>query len=167
MLLRFDTRATKLLRQLPQRYAYTGVELALLTLLAFQLARLTWAVLTPVGPLGDWRPAAAPVAPPTEAAVLRDFDAFYRTAADAGPVAVTSLNLTLLGTRVDTVSGRGSAIIDSNGMQASFLIGEEVMPGVRLAAVDFDNVTLERSGVREKLYLDQSAPAASMPVPAQ
>lgn len=167
MLLRFDQRAARLLRQLPQRYAYSGVELALLTLLALQLARLVWAGLTPVQPLGDWRPAGASVAAPTEAAVLRDFDAFYRTAADAGPVAITSLNLTLLGTRVDTVSGRGSAIIDSNGAQASFIVGEEVMPGVRLAAVDFDNVTIERSGMREKLYLDQSAPAANAPAPVQ
>lgn len=167
MLLRFDQRAAKLLRQLPQRYAYTGLELGLLTLLALQLARLAWTVLTPVQPLGDWRPAAAPAAAPTEAAVLRDFDPFFRTAVDTGPVAVTNLNLTLLGTRVDTVSGRGSAIIDSNGVQSSFLVGEEVMPGVRLAAVDFDNVTVERSGVREKLYLDQSAPAANAPVPAR
>lgn len=162
MLLRFDQRAAKLLRQLPQRYAYTGAELLVLTLLAVQLARLTWAVLTPVEPLGEWRPATSAPAAPSEAAVLRDFDAFFRTTADTGPVAITSLNLTLLGTRVDTVSGRGSAIIDSNGVQASFLVGEEVMPGVRLEAVDFDNVTISRSGAREKLYLDQSA-AASAP----
>jgi general secretion pathway protein C len=160
MLLRFDQRAARLLRQLPQRYAYSGLELVLLTVLALQLARLAWAVLTPVEPLGDWRPSAAPAAAPIEAPVLRDFDAFFRTSADTGPVAVTSLNLTLLGTRVDQVSGRGSAIIDSNGTQSSFLVGEEVMPGVKLAAVDFDNVTIERSGTREKLYLDQSTPAA-------
>jgi general secretion pathway protein C len=84
-------------------------------------------------------------------------------------VAITSLNLSLLGTRVDTVSGRGSAIIDSNGVQASFLVGEEVMPGVRLDAVDFDNVTISRSGAREKLYLDQStsAPTTSPAEPAR
>lgn len=169
MLLRFDQRAAKLLRQLPQRYAYTGAELLVLTLLAFQLARLSWAVLTPVEPLGDWRPATGTPAAPAEAAVMRDFDAFFRTTADTGPVAITSLNLNLLGTRVDTVSGRGSAIIDSNGVQASFLVGEEVMPGVRLEAVDFDNVTITRSGAREKLYLDQSAsaPAATPAEPAR
>lgn len=165
MLLRFDQRARGLLNRLPQRYAYTGAELLLLTLLALQLARLSWAVLTPVEPLGDWRPSAAVAAAPTEAPELRDFDAFFRTSADTGPVAVTALNLTLLGTRVDQVSGRGSAIVDANGVQASFLVGEEVMPGVRLAAVDFDNVTIERGGAREKLYLDQSAPAATPTMP--
>ena len=163
MLLQFDQRARRLLRQLPRRYAYTGAELLLLTFLALQLARLTWAVLTPVDPLGDWRAPAAAAAP-AEAAVLRDFDPFFRTATDSGPVAVTSLNLSLLGTRVDTVSGRGSAIIDAGGVQTSFLVGETVMPGVTLEAVDFDNVTIVRGGAREKLYLDQSAVPGVVPV---
>lgn len=166
MLLRFDQRVRGLLRQLPRRYAYTGAELLLLTFLALQLARLAWAILTPVEPLGEWRAASATTGAPTEAEVLRDFDPFFRTAADAGPVAVTSLNLTLLGTRVDTVSGRGSAIIDAGGSQASFMVGEQVMPGVTLEAVDFDNVTIARGGAREKLYLDQSAAPASAPTTA-
>ena len=167
MLLRFDQRAVRLLREWPQRYGYTGAELLVLTLLALQLARLSWAVLTPVEPLGDWRSAGGAGAAPTEAVVLRDFDSFFRTTTDTGPVAVTSLSLTLLGTRVDTVSGRGSAIVDANGVQSSFLVGEEVMPGVTLEAVDFDNVTIARGGVREKLFLDQSAPVAAPPVAAQ
>jgi general secretion pathway protein C len=162
MLLQFDQRARRLLRQLPRRYAYTGAELLLLTFLALQLARLTWALLTPVEPLGDWRTPSA-VAAPAESAVLRDFDPFFRTASDGGPVMVTSLNLNLLGTRVDTVSGRGSAIIDAGGVQASFLVGEAVMPGVTLEAVDFDNVTISRGGTREKLYLDQSAAPGALP----
>lgn len=160
MLLRSDTRIRRLLHRWPRRYAYTGLELVLLTFLAFQLARLVWAIVTPVDPVGDWtKPAAGPGPALAESPILRDFDPFFRTSANAGPVAVTSLNVTLLGTRVDTVSGRGSAIIDSGGVQSSFLVGEEVMPGVRLAAVDFDNVTLERGGTREKVYLDQSTPA--------
>lgn len=167
MLLQFDQRARRLLRQLPRRYGYTGAELLLLTFLALQLARLLWAGLTPVEPLGEWRPVGASTAAPAEAPVLRDFDPFFRSSADVGPVAVTSLNLGLLGTRVDTVSGRGSAIIDAGGVQASFLVGEEVMPGVTLEAVDFDNVTISRGGAREKLYLDQSATPAATPVTPQ
>ncbi|MDO9486885.1 MAG: type II secretion system protein N [Sphingomonadaceae bacterium] len=163
MLLQFDQRARRLLRQLPRRYVYSGAELLLLTILALQLARLTWAVLTPVDPLGDWRASPAAAAP-AEAAVLRDFDPFFRTASDSGPVAVTSLNLSLLGTRVDMISGRGSAIIDAGGVQTSFLVGEAVMPGVTLEAVDFDNVTIVRGGAREKLYLDQSAVPGTAPV---
>lgn len=164
MLLQFDQRARRLLRQLPRRYAYTGAELLLLTFLALQLARLVWAGLTPVEPLGDWRPSTGAAAAPAEAAVLRDFDPFFRTSTDGGPVSVTSLNLSLLGTRVDTVSGRGSAIIDAGGVQTSFLVGEAVMPGVTLEAVDFDNVTISRGGAREKLYLDQSAAPGAAPI---
>lgn len=164
MLLQFDQRARRLLRQLPRRYAYTGAELLLLTFLALQLARLVWAGLTPVEPLGDWRPSTGASAAPAEAAVLRDFDPFFRTSTDGGPVSVTSLNLSLLGTRVDTVSGRGSAIIDAGGVQTSFLVGEAVMPGVTLEAVDFDNVTISRGGAREKLYLDQSAAPGAAPI---
>lgn len=159
MLLRFDARTRRLLQRLPHRHIYTGAELALLTFLAFQLARLAWAIVTPVEPLGDWTRASGHVSRlPVEAPILRDFDPFFRSAGQAGPVAVTSLNLMLLGTRVDTVSGRGSAIIDSGRVQTSYAVGEEVMPGVILAAVDFDNVTIERGGVREKIYLDQSTP---------
>jgi len=155
MLLRLDARARRLLQRLPSRYVYTGAELLLLTFLAFQLARLAWAAVTPVEPLGDWtRPRGAPA--PAESPILREFDPFFRTAADAGPVTVTSLDLVLLGTRVDTVSGRGSAIVEVGGVQASFLVGEEVIPGARLVGVDFDSVTIERGGAREKLYLDQS-----------
>ena len=33
------------------------------------------------------------------------------------------------------------------------------MPGVRLAAVGFDNVTIDRAGTREQIFLDQSEPA--------
>ncbi|MFC3710945.1 type II secretion system protein N [Sphingoaurantiacus capsulatus] len=163
MLLRFDERARRLLKELPHRYAYTGAELLLLTFVALQLARLVWTVATPVEPLGNWR-APAPTAAPAEAPVLREFDPFFRTASDSGPVAVTSLNLSLLGTRVDTVSGRGSAILDVGGTQQSFLVNEEVMPGVKLQAVDFDSVTIARGDTREKLYLDQSAVPSTPPV---
>ena len=64
------------------------------------------------------------------------------------------------------MSGRGSAIIDAGGVQTSFLVGEAVMPGVTLEAVDFDNVTIARGGVREKLYLDQSAAPGAAPAAA-
>jgi general secretion pathway protein C len=84
------------------------------------------------------------------------------TAADA----VSSLDLVLVGTRVDAASGRGSAIIATpDGRQQSIGVGEEIMPGVRLAAVDFESVTLDRGGARETLYIDQSTPQPA-PAPA-
>jgi len=162
MLLRTDGGFRALLRQLPQRYGMTAVELALIALLAVQGARAVWATVTPVEPLGAWAvPVSAPAAPPLPAG----FDAFNRSAA-TGPATVTSLGLTLLGTRVDTVSGRGSAIIGAGGLEQSYAVGEEVAPGVTLAAVAFDSVTLDRGGVKELLYLDQSATGAPVVTPA-
>jgi general secretion pathway protein C len=89
----------------------------------------------------------------------------------AGPAAadtVSSLDLVLLGTRVDAASGRGSAILATpDGQQKSVGVGEEIMPGVRLAAVEFESVTLDRGGALEQLYIDQSGSAANAAPPRQ
>jgi general secretion pathway protein C len=161
MLLRTDGGFRALLRQLPQRYGLTVAEGLLIAVLAVQGARAIWAVVTPVAPLGAWEvPAATPAAPPLPAG----FDAFNRNAQPAAAT-ITSLGLTLVGTRVDTVSGRGSAIIGSGGVEQSYAVGDEIAPGVTLAAVAFDSVTLDRGGAREMLYLDQSATSAPVVTP--
>ena len=156
MRLVMDGRARRLLRRVPVINIYSATELALLGLLAVQVARLTWALVTPVGPLGDWRPATPAVAGlPADA--LASFDPFFRLGAPAGPATVTSLQLTLFGTRIDEAQGGGSAIIAGpDGVQNSVAVGQEVAPGVRLKAVAFDHVTLDRGGVDEDLFLDQS-----------
>jgi general secretion pathway protein C len=78
---------------------------------------------------------------------------------------VTSLNLKLYGVSENRATGRGSAIIAApDGLQRSFAVGEEVMPGVTLVGVSFDGVTIDRGGTREQLYLDQS-PAATVVAP--
>jgi general secretion pathway protein C len=135
-------------------------EVVIVALLASQVARLVWTVAVPVGPLGAWSaPARVPAAP--DPTLLGSFDAFFRQAADDEAATVSSLALSLLGTRVDTVSGRGSAIIATpEGTQASFLVGETIMPGVRLRSVEFDGVTIDRGGAAERLFLDQSSGSA-------
>lgn len=160
MQLPIDARARALLRRLPLNILYRLVELALMALLALQVARLIWAAVTPVGPLGDWRlPAAGVGAGAPE--LLRGFDPFFRLAgpqSQAAPVAVTGLQLTLFGTRLNAASGRGSAIIAGpDGVQTSYAVGEEVSPGVTLKAVFFDHVTLSRGGAEEDLFLDQGS----------
>ncbi len=117
------------------------------------LARAVWLAITPAGALGDWQ---AP-APPSLAGVAVDpFFPQGEVPADA----VSSLDLALVGTRVDAAAGRGSAIIATpDGQQQSFATGDEIMPGVRLVAVAFDSVTLDRGGARETLYIDESGPA--------
>lgn len=122
------------------------------------LARAVWLAVTPAGGLGT---APLPVAPPTLA--LAAVDPFFPQA-QAPADAVSGLDLALVGTRVDAASGRGSAIIATpDGQQQSVGVGEEIMPGVRLAAVAFESVTLDRGGARETLYIDQSAPAGAPP----
>jgi general secretion pathway protein C len=137
------------------------MELVLLSLLALQCARLVWTIVTPVGPVGDWKASSAlrPVLPRSTG--LSSFDPFFRlSGASTAPVVVTSLDLKLFGVREDRASGRGSAIISTpDGQQRNFLVGEEIVPGVTLTSVGFDGVTISRSGTAEQLFLDQSSPA--------
>lgn len=167
MRLTFDARARAILRRLPVVNAYSLVELLLLAALAVQCARLVWTVVTPVSPLGDWRPAG-PTLPAAPGEVLRGFDPFNRLAAgQQGPAVVTSLQLKLFGTRIDEAMGRGSAIVAGpDGVQKSIAVGEEIIPGVVLRGVAFDHVTIERGGAREDLFLDQSGGGGASAAPA-
>ena len=157
MRLTIDARARRILRRIPVITIYSAAELALMAGLAVQCARLVWVAVTPVAPLGDWRPAAIAVAGAGD--ILRDFDPFFRLGApaNAGPATVTALQLTLFGTRIDDATGRSSAIIaGADSVQRSIVVGEEIQPGVTLKAVAFDHVTIDRGGVDEDLFLDQS-----------
>lgn len=148
----------RLIERLPRLTVYSAAELLLLILIAVQAARLIWVLVAPIGPVGDWKSAASQ-APRADGAVLAAFDPFFRLSA-GGPVVVTSLNLKLTGVTEDRATGRGSAIIQlPDGRQLSFAVGEEILPGVTLAGVGFDNVTISRGGAQEQLFLDQSQPA--------
>lgn len=133
----------------------------------FQAIRLFYIVITPVGPVGNWRPQqAAILSVPERIALFERLDPFYRNAApaNAGPGAVTSLPLQLFGTRINEGSGGGSAIIaGADGVQLSIGVGEDIQSGVRLTAVYFDHVEIDNGGKKELLYIDQSQgqPAAS------
>lgn len=159
MRIALDPRARRLFARLPRTSVYTLLELVLLSLLAVQCARLAWTIVTPVGPIGDWRPEAS-FRPAGQLGLLGSFDPFFRLDNRGGPVVITSLDLTLHGIRQDEASGRGSAIIATpDGLQRSFSVGEEIVPGVTLTGVAFDNVTISRGGATEQLFMDQSPPA--------
>lgn len=166
MRLTLDPRARRLLRRMPRTTVYSALELLLLSLLAMQCARLVWTIVTPVGPVGEWKASSAlrPVVAPSPD-LLGGFDPFFRlTNAGNAPVVVTSLNLKLYGVREDRASGRGSAIISTpDGQQRSFAVGEEIQPGVILTAVGFDSVTITRSGTPEQIFLDQSSGTGGTP----
>lgn len=135
------------------------VEVCCIGLVAWLLMRLVWTLVTPTTPIGDWRSIPpSPVA--VDRSIFGQFDPFFRSAVDES-TAISSLSLVLSGTRVDNVSGRGSAIIATpDGVQTSYAVGDTVQPGVVLTAVGFDSVTITRGGVSEKLFIDQSAGGA-------
>jgi general secretion pathway protein C len=127
--------------------------------LAIQCARLILAIAEPIGPIGEWRPATI-----HDSTVSRSgaagFDPFFRLAAPNQDAVVTSLSLKLFGVRMDMATGRGSAIIaTSDGVQSSYAVGDVIEPGVTLKMVSFDNVTIDRGGVAEQIFLDQSVAA--------
>ncbi|MGE4432061.1 MAG: type II secretion system protein N [Sphingobium sp.] len=147
------------------------LELALVLILMLQAVRLFWAVATPVGPLGDWRGRQANIPGAAErAALFRSFDPFYPAAASSAPGTqnVTSLALTLFGVRINEGSGLGSAILaDGDGVQNSYAVGDEIMPGVLLKAVLFDHVVIDRNGAEESVFLDQSSTVQPPAQPVQ
>jgi general secretion pathway protein C len=143
-------------------------------LLVWQCVRLLWTLIVPLSPLGAWQPQTAVIASPAERrALFAGFDPFFRTDAQ-GPASatVTSLGLILYGINLIEATGGGSAIIaGEDGVQSSYAVGDEIAPGVRLAGVAFDHVTLDRGGAQESLFLDQSgdapvaSPGAALPAP--
>jgi general secretion pathway protein C len=148
------------------------IEAMLLLVLVIQVARLLWALVTPVGLFGDWR-AREPlvISLDAKAALFSGFDPFFRSAGAgaAGVQQVTSLPFRLYGIRLNEASGQGSAIIANEaGEQASYAVGDEIAPGITLKSVEFDHVIIDRGGVSETLYIDQSgdAPAVAEPTGA-
>lgn len=163
MELSLDRRAQRLLRRLPRYTFYNIAELGLMALLALQSARLLFAVVTPVDPVGEWRAPDRATGGATQLAVLGSFDPFFRLNGSSPSTIVTTLDIKLFGTRADQASGRGSAIVGlPDGTQASFAVGEEILPGVTLKSVAFDSITVQRGGSDEMVYIDQSTPAESV-----
>lgn len=148
---------------------YFWLKAILLALIAIQLAGLAWAVIAPVGPLGRWQPAPARLLPaPVQATLFATVNPFSRSAgaAESGPIAV---DLQLFGIRGGQGSVAAAAIIGPpDGEQKSYVVGEEVAPGIRLAAVGFDHVILSRGTARQTLSMHavEGAAAGAGQVPA-
>lgn len=160
MRLAIDPRRWRLFRRLPRTSLLSVTEILLLALLAVQGARLFWAVVTPIGPLGDWRPVGGPDFASGRTVLASGFDPFFRLGRGQGSAVVTSLSLKLFGVRVDEATGRGSAIIAGpDNVQTNYSVGEAVQPGVTLKSVVYDSVVISRGGADETLYLDQSGAA--------
>ena len=160
-------RMTPFRRWLPSD-VYVWTKAVLLALIAIQCARLMWTLLTPVGPFGEWRPGLPQALSAGErAAVFASVDPFSRAQAIASGQPLDT-GLQLFGIRS---GGGGAAIIaTADGEQQSYGVGEEVAPGVTLAAVAFDHVVLKQGGREQKLFMpppEGIAPAATAAAPAQ
>lgn len=151
-------------RWFSQQGLYPVLFLCLAVLLLVQAIRLVWLVVTPLGPVGDYRVNDVEImSPQSRLTLFSSFDPFFRSDAAQSANVVTSLQLTLFGIRMNEASGLGSAILSGpDGVQESYAIDEEIMSGVTLSSVAFDHVVIDRGGVRESLYLDQSIPAQTV-----
>ena len=148
------------LRMILPRRPGAWVLAVLAAALIVQGVRLVYALVATPAPLGTWAPRGATILPADQqAALFSRVDPFYRTqtTSEAGPAAVTALQLQLFGIRINEGAGTGSAIIaGSDGVQKSIGVGEEIQAGVTLSGVRFDHVEISNGGKVELLYLDQS-----------
>ncbi|WP_156472270.1 type II secretion system protein N [Sphingorhabdus sp. M41] len=160
----FSDRFGMMTRWYNQQGPYPVLFTILAALLLVQATRLIWLVLTPLGPVGDYRANDVEIlSPQSRLTLFSSFDPFFRTGAAQSANVVTSLQLTLFGIRMNEASGLGSAILSGpDGVQTNYGVGEEIMSGVTLDSVEFDHVIISRGGVLESLYLDQSIPAQTV-----
>ena len=135
----------------------------LVAVLAVQGARLIWTAVTPVGPLGDWRPAGVVAIPSAvQATVIAAVNPFDRTVT-GGPALSLPSDLKLFGVRASAGAIPGGAIVGlPDGQQVSVSIGEPVMPGAVIVAVGFDHADVDRQGTRQRLFIDQDKPPETL-----
>lgn len=131
--------------------------IALAALAAWLLVQLAWQFVPGDGADSDARSVSAtpvPVGtPPRSIASWHLFGDTPRAPGAEGETAST-LALILRGTVADGDPQAGFAVIaGADGIERSYRIGQEVVPGVRLSAVHPDRVVLSRGGAEETLRL--------------
>ncbi len=140
-------------------------ECLLVVLLAFALARVVWLVAAPSQNVAKFveRPLPKMLGMASgdtgmvqaDRSLLVKFNPFISDAPEFEPDAPeTTLNLQLAGLRM-TIEGPGSSavIVTPNGMSGSYIVGDEVLPGVRLEHIRSDRVIISRDGVSETVML--------------
>jgi type II secretory pathway component PulC len=137
----------------------TIVVVALVLVLAYQLAYWTWQVFSP----------PSRIAPPSAQADV-DMAAIARLFGAAAPgetATASSGGLRLKGVVAPTPGVEASAIFSTGiGKDIAVYIGREVQPGVKLVEVNPDHVIVERAGVRGRIDLETpraSAVASNAP----
>jgi general secretion pathway protein C len=150
--------------------------LVLALALAWQLARLTWLVWTPMQ-VPDAMPAMAQPSSSAGQTQAHEFNMqnileahlFGRLSDAAEPVVVqqtevpeTRLNLQLRGVITNDIAEYAVAIIaDNRGRDQIYRVGQQVPGGARLHAVQSEQVVLNRAGSLESLRLPREFAAAA------
>jgi len=139
---------------------------ALLAVLAlWLLVRLLWALVP--GDDAALAPTTAPAAGATVSAPSRSiaqWHLFGTAPAQRGGDGPSTTSLVLRGTLADADPRAGLAVIaDAGQPERSWRVGEEVSPGVRLAAVYADRVVVLRGTVEETLRLPRDTTLAPLP----
>lgn len=155
------------------RVALACVEIVLTALVAYLLAQTLFRILAVDPPLDLPLPTIAPADSGTvDMDRLSSFDPFFRQigAAPANEqvtvVRESSLRLEVFGLR-SLPGGQGTAIIKAqDGQQKLIKVGDRIAPGVTLAAVFPDRLEVNRSGVREAIYLRPQRERRAAPVRA-
>ena len=190
-LLRWRQFAPEQWAKVANRYLPPAVSAVLVVALAWQAAKLTWALIP-----GVPADAPPPVVSPGEAGLsgtatraiditrIVDSDLFGRVSGEpATPVAVsvldapeTTLNLQLKATVADALENRrGAAIIASGEVEKTYTVSDivEGAGGAQLHAIYSDRVILNRAGTLETLRLpaeyasgNAAAMYAAVPIPA-
>lgn len=150
--------------------SWTGLlNLILVVLLCWQLAQWTWLFIAPNTPQAV---AEKPVPNPEQMLEALRSAHLFGIAADngnfAGASSVTPLNLKLSGVFAATGKLPAVAIINvENKGDLPFTNGDTILPGVTLEQVNPDHIILRRSGVTEKLLLEQKGPPLEVKTNAQ
>ena len=146
----------------PKHSAFgTLLLIALVLVLAYQLAWWTWRLLAP-----SPRPA------PTSTVATVDMSAIARLFGAAPPAgsttAATTSGLRLKGVVAPTPGVAASAILSTGaGRDIAVYIGREVQPGIKLSEVHARHVIITRSGARERIDLDSPRPSVASADPGR
>jgi general secretion pathway protein C len=131
------------------------VLLALVLVLAFQLAHWTWVFLAPA-------PVASAPADTREVDLAAIAKMFGASAPSGGAAPAAGGSLRLKGVIAPTPGVTASAIFSTgSGRDLGVPLEGEVQPGVTLAEVHPDHVVLSRGGVRERIDLEAPRSATS------
>ena len=140
----------------PRNAFGTLLVIALVLVLAWQLAHWTWVFVAPA-------PVQTPPAREADVDLAVAAKLFGGTTSSA-TTASSSSGLRLKGVIAPTPGVAASAIFSTgSGKDLAVFVGSEVQPGVKLSEVHPDHVIVSRAGVSERIDLEARRSAATSP----